>query len=400
MMRDLIPSTTYATHGVYYYPARFIPQVVRYVLVRHGSGGGWVEDPFAGSGTTCVEALVAGRDCLAVDINPFTGFLVRLKTLRLPVDEGEAFREVGRVVDEAIGYGGVPFRPDWWRALYWYREDVYEELCRLWGYVHSLREGYLKLVLAAALLKVSRRFSYTDDQIPKLYRSRLKARRLGEVLAGNWRKELHRMLRKMAEKVLNAVVELNRIMAGREWPEIRTVVGVDASATDPPVRAGTVVTSPPYLIAHEYFRSTKLELYWLGYGEEDVRELAKKEIPYNDPPQIDVMSRKYTQYRERVASKKPRLLRYYDTYFRTVLAALQRHSPQGGGVMAVFIGPATLAGIPIPVHDIIREHFEAIGYDHLETLVDTITTRRMFRKRKNDNPGGITREYLLIMRAP
>jgi hypothetical protein len=27
-----IPSTTYATHGLYMYPAKFIPQVVRYVV--------------------------------------------------------------------------------------------------------------------------------------------------------------------------------------------------------------------------------------------------------------------------------------------------------------------------------------------------------------------------------
>jgi len=30
-----IPSTTYATHALYMYPAKFIPQVVRYVIDRY-----------------------------------------------------------------------------------------------------------------------------------------------------------------------------------------------------------------------------------------------------------------------------------------------------------------------------------------------------------------------------
>jgi len=55
--RDLakeIPSTTYGTFGLYGYPAKFIPQVIAYVLNEYAKTGMTVFDPFAGYGTTGV----------------------------------------------------------------------------------------------------------------------------------------------------------------------------------------------------------------------------------------------------------------------------------------------------------------------------------------------------------
>ncbi|MEM1696626.1 MAG: DNA methyltransferase [Desulfurococcaceae archaeon] len=56
LFRDLVklPSTTYATHGLYMYPAKFIPQVVRYAVEKYTEPGDWVFDPFAGYGTVVV----------------------------------------------------------------------------------------------------------------------------------------------------------------------------------------------------------------------------------------------------------------------------------------------------------------------------------------------------------
>jgi hypothetical protein len=56
LFRDLVrlPSTTYATHGLYMYPAKFIPHVVRYASERFSGPGDWVFDPFAGYGSVAM----------------------------------------------------------------------------------------------------------------------------------------------------------------------------------------------------------------------------------------------------------------------------------------------------------------------------------------------------------
>jgi len=49
-------------HRLHPYLGKFIPQLVEALLVRHLPGGGRVLDPFAGSGTTLVQALESGFD--------------------------------------------------------------------------------------------------------------------------------------------------------------------------------------------------------------------------------------------------------------------------------------------------------------------------------------------------
>ena len=79
-----IPSTTYLTHGIHYYPATFIPQVVRYCLDKYTKPFDWVLDPFAGSGSVGVECFITSRNATLVDINPMTDWLVKIKTMIPP----------------------------------------------------------------------------------------------------------------------------------------------------------------------------------------------------------------------------------------------------------------------------------------------------------------------------
>lgn len=51
-----ISSTGYLTHSLFYHPAKFIPQFVRFCLKNYCKEGGVILDPFAGSGTAGLEA--------------------------------------------------------------------------------------------------------------------------------------------------------------------------------------------------------------------------------------------------------------------------------------------------------------------------------------------------------
>jgi hypothetical protein len=62
------------------YLGKFIPQLVEELFRRHVPAGGRVLDPFAGSGTTLVQALESGLDATGVDIAAFNCLLMRVKT--------------------------------------------------------------------------------------------------------------------------------------------------------------------------------------------------------------------------------------------------------------------------------------------------------------------------------
>ena len=64
------PSTTYATFGLYRYPAKFIPHVIAYTLKNYATPGMKVFDPFAGYGTVGVVSRIYGHDYEMWDLNP------------------------------------------------------------------------------------------------------------------------------------------------------------------------------------------------------------------------------------------------------------------------------------------------------------------------------------------
>jgi hypothetical protein len=92
--RDLTPVRGF-THGFYKYPARFSPSFVRAVIQAFTRPGDTVLDNHVGGGTTLVEAAVAGRHCIGVDISSLAEFVTRVKTTTFSA------RELKRLVDWA-----------------------------------------------------------------------------------------------------------------------------------------------------------------------------------------------------------------------------------------------------------------------------------------------------------
>ena len=70
-------------HRVYRYPARFPSSVARWAIERFTRAGDTVYDPFMGSGTTVLEAVLLERHAVGCDVNPFAVWLTRTK-LALP----------------------------------------------------------------------------------------------------------------------------------------------------------------------------------------------------------------------------------------------------------------------------------------------------------------------------
>jgi hypothetical protein len=72
-------------HRLHPYHGKFIPQLVEVLLDRYLPAGGHVLDPFAGSGTTLVQALESGLDATGTELAAFNCLLMRVKTARYDV---------------------------------------------------------------------------------------------------------------------------------------------------------------------------------------------------------------------------------------------------------------------------------------------------------------------------
>ncbi|MHB8470842.1 MAG: DNA methyltransferase [Gaiellaceae bacterium] len=87
-------------HRLHPYHGKFIPQLVEVLLDRYLPAGGHVLDPFAGSGTTLVQALESGLDATGVELAAFNCLLIGVKTAHYDVEVlARELRDVSARID-------------------------------------------------------------------------------------------------------------------------------------------------------------------------------------------------------------------------------------------------------------------------------------------------------------
>jgi len=80
--QDKTPVKGY-THNFYRYPARFSPTFASTAINLFSKPGDIVLDPYMGSGTTVVEAMLIGRRIIGTDLNSLAVFISKVKTTKL-----------------------------------------------------------------------------------------------------------------------------------------------------------------------------------------------------------------------------------------------------------------------------------------------------------------------------
>ena len=76
------------------YRGNWAPQIPRVLILRYTEPGDTVLDPMAGSGTTCIEAVLLGRNCIAVDISYGAVMLTHHRLYHLARAEVKAWYKV------------------------------------------------------------------------------------------------------------------------------------------------------------------------------------------------------------------------------------------------------------------------------------------------------------------
>jgi DNA modification methylase len=396
--RDLVPEITetgYLTHALYYYPAKFIPHVVRYCLREYTQPGDWVIDPFAGSGTTGVEAALTERNAVLLDLNPLLEHIRLLKFKPYSPTQLETISLHSAL--DAVRRSPIAFRPDWSNLEYWYPAEMLEVVCHYWGGQRALPDTPEKLIIEAALLKISKHFSYAEHKTPKLFISKTKRQYITELLQQNWRAQLEAMVYDTAHDIGRRVREFARVAHGIPT-EILTYGGVDSAKfqLSPARPVNCLISSPPYLQAQEYIRTAKLDLFWLGHSESEIKRLSKLEIPYRKADQIIETP---TLQNVRQACSRPDLVALLDAYFCYTLEALENasQSVNPGGSICIFVGSPKIDGVEVETWRIFAEYFTERGFTFKHVYEDRIKHRQLFGRRKNKNPEGMKSEFLLVL---
>ena len=398
--RELVPEindTGYLTHAIFAYPAKFIPQVVRYAINTYTKEGDWIVDPFAGSGTVGVEAYLCKRNAVLLDLNLLLNHIMPLKIYSGKDRLDEA--DLCKLLDD-MRESSHPFIPAWSNVTYWYAPEILEVLSRYWGFINNMGGGVHSTIIKSALLKVNRRFSYTEDRTPKLAKSKRKLNVIAELLKENWREQLDEMVYSLSLKTLNNLNDFvmhTKPHQNKVTPEIHWQGGVDSSYVAVPRECDALITSPPYLQAQEYIRSTKMDLFWLGHTEEEIQELSRLEIPYRKADRL-IQTETLDKIRKRLT--RGDLQKRLDSYFCHTVNALENSMNQlkPSAAACIFVGNPRVDGIIVELWHILAEYFTERGFVFEKVYEDKIKARKLFGARKNKNPDGMKSEFLLILR--
>jgi hypothetical protein len=386
-----IPSTTYATFGLYRYPAKFIPQVIAYVMKQYAEPGMSVFDPFAGYGTVGVVSRVYGHDYELWDLNPLLKQFHDVATMEPPsvIDVSGLVARVCNSKSE--------FEPQWSNISYWYPEEFLQLLYRVWGYYHELDDTPTKKLLLLPLLKMTRRLSYNDAARQKLSKSPRTAERIRKLQGQNWRELFKQWLTADIHRVLEKLQEYSDLKPKNVSSVIKVVDTIDSSLES---NRDILITSPPYLQAQEYIRASKMDLFWLKHSEDEIKELGKKEIPYRKITPYKVLSDTYDAQLAQL--EEPHLRKMFEQYFWGVLGSLGRLQEKVDSRLCLFVGSANVRGQPVPIDTVFMEHFTELGWKHEVTLVDTIAAHAMFSYKVNPATGlkdtRMAKEHLVILK--
>uniref|UniRef100_A0A7C4FDC5 Uncharacterized protein n=1 Tax=Ignisphaera aggregans TaxID=334771 RepID=A0A7C4FDC5_9CREN len=396
-------------YRVYMYPARF-PTKIFDVFFSKADLEGVFFDPFAGSGSFALACYLMCRDFVVWDINPMMQLLVHGG---ISIVEGVSIGLVRDLVEKALGYGR-PWLPQ--GAEGWWPEQVLDVTARVWGFFRDevasfnprnlmfepLVSNSVWSLFALACLYASRRLSFTDDSVPKWFRSRVKREKITKMLKKTTSFEKLRSLFMgyVEKKLSDFSIAQRSVFKPLCKPGVQEVVIVDAvKATNYPEKVVGVLTSPPYLQAQEYIRSFSWELKLLGVPPATVSMLSKLEIPYRPPINVKIESETYYEV---LQSIDPKMRRLVESYFTNTITVLEKSTSSlvPKGIIGIFVGDTTVRGKPIPIVKIFKEHLaKKMGLALIDggEIDDEIKRRRLFKGRKNASPNGIKIEHLIFL---
>ena len=260
------------THGIHKYPAKFFPELPRWIIERYSQKGDVILDPFTGSGTSNLEASLLGRDSVGVDVDLFSRFITKVKTRPLPERELlRVYKLIRKAVEgyrEPLHLEGVPEFP--YRDK-WFKPYILKELAYLKRYIErvkTIRE--IKNFFLVCFSSVIRQVSEADNNCTRT----VIRKKLGkEVKPGA---ALSLFLRRTAKQVEN----MNILSAMK--PSGDVLIPENADARDMSVLKDSSIdlalTSPPYLNAVDYPRTHQLEIYWLGFASGSLQPLKSQHV--------------------------------------------------------------------------------------------------------------------------
>lgn len=377
--------TSYLTHGIHPYPAKYIPQIPNALIQELSAVGDVVADIFCGSGTTLVEALTLKRHAIGIDANPLACLITKAKTGFISDQDAAGLFEIARKAremgDELAGrsngegnsltqeelFPSTNFVSQAWRPegdflQFWFDPFVIEELAECLSWCRMLNIGAAQTLALTAFSSIVVMVSRQDSDTRYVRRDK-------QLTNG----EVFRRFSRSLEQITRSAIEFSELAEERfrcQVLQADILMNPDVDVLD------LVVCSPPYPNAFSYHLYHMTRMLWLGM---DQPKFKKEEIGSH---------RKYSN-----PSKNRATADTFRQEFTAIMHWLGGRLKKGRYACFV-VGDSTLKGERINNADLISEASRSAGFVEVRRINRTLqTTKKAF----NPAIGKIKEEKILIL---
>lgn len=424
------------THLMHKYPAKILPYIPIFFLSSeiYAEQDEYVLDNFAGTGTVLLESIIhpyLKRNAIGVEINPLARLIAKVKTTPLRMDELK--EETKSLISRIKSFSGDAEIPEFPNRDLWFSKRIQNELAKIRKCIEDVEDSDFRDFFLLCFSYIIREVSLADPKIappvilkPEHFSKNPERQNEAAALLRRkkWARPLTYFVRAVERNMkrietLNSVDELHckKVKAEIIWDDARelkrgrlTSKGKLGKSNPEPVEnesIGLVITSPPYINAQKYIRTTKFELFWLGLvSEEELPALDRafvgtervfsneyKELSLTGVQSADsVIERIYERSKERAG-----VVSRYFIDMRQVIRETHRVLKKGGRFVLV-VGDNTICGLKVESHRILADiAAQDSGFEVETVLVDKIRSRGMITKR-HETGGMVLDDWVVVLR--
>jgi site-specific DNA-methyltransferase (cytosine-N4-specific) len=381
------------THGFHNYPAMFIPQVARKLILAFSKEGDLVCDIFCGSGTTLVESSLLNRNSIGIELNPLAVLIARAKTT--PIDPQALLNKLKIIIKDYQKTGDIE-PPKFHNIDFWFGKKVIEDLSRLHRAIQNISEENIRNFFLLPFSEVVRIASFTRHNEFKLFRS-------PDKLSDKFKPEILNEFIKICEKNILGMKEYVRDVL----PQTNSRIIMGDATKDNGIPNNSVdffITSPPYgdsrtTVAYGQF--SRLSSQWLDLLPPNIKDIdkelmgGKNNVDINDPilKQSSTLQYSIKTIAEKDEKRAKDVLSFYIDLDKALKQAHKILKPQK--YFCLIVGNRTVKEVLLKTDAIICELGEKIGFTLQGILYRNIPNKRMPSRNSPTNEAGKTGSTML-----
>ncbi len=160
------------THRIHNYPAIFIPQLVRKIILQYSDENDLVLDIFNGSGTTTLECNLTNRNSVGIELNPLADLIAKTKTKAIkPEILEEIFLEIkAKYFSQHFLYKVRSFK----NIDYWYSDEAIRNISKLLQAIEEVNPKVNRNFFTIVTSKLLREVSFCKHSGFKMHKDKNK----------------------------------------------------------------------------------------------------------------------------------------------------------------------------------------------------------------------------------